>query len=304
MKKLSSLVVAFLLATALPAVAAEEMQVAATKVADGIYLLTGQGGNMAVAVGSEHTVLIDTQFAAWHDQVKAAVATVSPRPVDVVVNTHWHQDHTDGNAPFAAEGAVIIAHDAVRRRLAAGQRIDFLDRTVAPAAAAALPAVSFADRLQLHLGDRAVTLRHVGPAHTDGDVIVVFEGANVIHAGDLVFNRLYPFVDRSSGGSVSGVIRAVDELIALCDEKTVVIPGHGPLADRAALLAYRTMLVDVRTRVAGLVAQELDSAAVVAAKPTVAWDEVWGTTWLSGDQFTAIVDASLRAEAEAAPDLR
>jgi glyoxylase-like metal-dependent hydrolase (beta-lactamase superfamily II) len=218
----------------------------------------------------------------------------------LVVNTHWHQDHTDGNAPFAADGAKIIAHDAVRRRLAAGQRIDFLDRTVAPAPAAALPVVSFADELTLHLGDRTVALRHLGQAHTDGDVIVVFAGANVIHAGDLVFNRLYPFVDLSSGGSVSGVIRAADELIALCDEKTVVVPGHGPLADRAALVAYRDMLVGVRHRVAGLIAQELDSAAVVAAKPTAAWDEVWGKTWLSGDQFAAIIDASLRAEAGAA----
>jgi glyoxylase-like metal-dependent hydrolase (beta-lactamase superfamily II) len=215
----------------------------AVQVAPGVHVLYGQGGNIGVSTGGDGMFLIDDQYANLTDQVVAALARISAGQPRFVLNTHWHHDHTGGNENLAARGSVIVAHDRVRERMSVENVNEFLKRTTPPSPAGALPVVTFNDSLSLHVNGDELRGIHVRAAHTDGDVFIHFRKANVIHTGDLVFAGMYPFIDLDSGGSVAGVIAAVDRMLALANEGTRVIPGHGKVTDRAGLEAYRQLLV-------------------------------------------------------------
>ncbi len=284
------------LIAAVPAAAQgmEDVQVAATQVAPGVYMLTGRGGNLGLSVGEDFAFLIDDQFAPLTDKIVAAVAEITDRPLRFVLNTHWHGDHTGGNENLGKAGVLIVAHDNVRQRLGTEQFMAAFDRTVPPSPAKALPVVTFTDTVRFHVNGDTLHAHHVPAAHTDGDSIVHFEAADVIHMGDVFFNGMYPFVDLGSGGSVDGVIAAVERALALAGDGTKVIPGHGPLADRAGLAAYRDMLKTVRTRVAKLVAEGKSREEAVAAKPTADYDEKLGGGFIGPDRFAATVYESLK----------
>ena len=220
----------------------------------GLTLLRGAGGNLVASVGDDGVFLIDDEYAVLAPKLRAAVAKLSDRPVRFVVSTHWHSDHTGGNEALAGDGAVLVAHEAVRVRMSRDQFIAGLGRNVPASPAAALPVVTFAEGLRLHLNGHAVRVIHVANAHTDGDALVHFEDAGVLHMGDTYFAGMYPFIDLSSGGSLEGMIAAVDRGLALCDAKTRVVPGHGPLSDRAQLEDTRAMLASVRERVSSAIA--------------------------------------------------
>lgn len=205
-----------------------------------------------------------------------------------MVNTHWHGDHTGGNAALAGSGAIIVAHDNVRRRMSSEQFLEAFKATVPPSPAAALPVVTFADQLSFHWNGEEIRVFHAEPAHTDGDAIVHFPRSNVIHTGDIFFNGLYPFIDGSSGGSVAGMLQAVDQVLALANAGTRIIPGHGPLASRADLVAYRTMLVTVTDRISALIREGKTLDQVVAARPTAEFDAAWGNGFLNPESFVAI----------------
>jgi cyclase len=264
-----------------------------TKVADGVYLLRGAGGNIGVCTGPDGAFLIDDELAPFTKALREAVAAVSPRPLRFVLNTHWHFDHTGGNKDLGESGVVIVAHDNVRARMSTDQFIASINHKEPAAPAVALPVVTFDNRLTLHLNGDDVEAIHVPPAHTDGDALIVFKKANVIHAGDLFFNGFYPFIDLSSGGSFEGMIGAADRLLALSDEKTKIIPGHGPLGDRGALQSYRDMLVGIRDKVKPMVQAGKTEAEVVGAHPTAAFDEKWGKGFTKPDVFAAVVYQSL-----------
>ena len=288
-------IAALLVLVALPVLAQPaEVEIQTVTVAEGIYMLVGQGGNIGVSAGEDGVFLIDDQFAPLTAKIKAAVAAVSDQPIRFLVNTHWHFDHTGGNENFGNEEVVIVAHDNVRKRLTSGGLIAFFDNQIPPAAKAALPVITFADSVTLHLNGDDLHVFHVPPAHTDGDSVIHFQQANVVHMGDLYFNGLYPFIDNSSGGSVDGVIAAVDKILATIDDDTRIIPGHGPLSNRAELAVYLEMLKDVRARIGALVEAGKSLEETVAAKPTAAWDETWGKTFLTPEQFTGIVYSNLK----------
>jgi cyclase len=272
----------------------DKVQITTTKVADGVYMLSGAGGNIGVAVGPEAVFLIDDEWAPMTPKVKAAVAALSDKPVRFVLSTHWHPDHTGGNKDLGEAGALIVAHDNVRVRMGSDQFIQALNQRFPASTARALPVVTFADTATLHLNGDDVHAIHVPPAHTDGDAVVRFDKANVLHAGDLFFNGFYPFVDLSSGGSFLGMLAGVEKMLTLVDANTKIIPGHGPLADRAALVAYRDMLAGVRDRIAPLVRQGKTQAEVVAAHPTRELDEKWGKGFMTPDNFVGIVYTSLK----------
>lgn len=245
---------------------------------DGTHMLTGAGGNIVASAGSDGVFIIDDQFAPLAGKIRAAVGKLGDKPIRFVVNTHWHGDHTGGNEEMGKAGAVIVAHDNVRKRMSVGQ---LLRGDMVPAApGAALPAVTFAGDLTLHLNGDDVHVQHVEHAHTDGDALVKFEGANVLHMGDVFFNGLYPFIDAESGGSIDGLLAAVDRGLALSDDTTIVVPGHGPASDRAELAAYGAMLRGYRDRIAALKAQGKTLVQVIALKPTAATDEALGKAFI------------------------
>jgi cyclase len=268
---------------------ASEVPIQTADLGSGIAMLTGRGGNLGVSTGSDGALLIDDQFAPMTSRIEAAVKQLGERPVRFVLNTHWHGDHTGGNENLAGTGAVIFAHRNVRLRMSSEQTNAFFGRTTPPSAAGALPIVTFEDGIRFHLNGQQVDVRHVGPAHTDGDSIVVIQPANVIHMGDVYFNGFYPFIDESSGGSVDGVITAAEEGLALANAETQIIPGHGPLSNRAELAAYRDMLIAVSDAVQAGIDDGKSADEVVAAAPTASYDEKWGGGFLSPEKFTRMI---------------
>lgn len=266
-----------------------KVEIVPTKVATGLYMLRGAGGNIGVSIGDDAVFLVDDQYAPLAAKIKAAIATLTPTPVKFVINTHWHGDHTGGNEHFGATGAVIVAHDNVRRRMSTEQFNEHFNFKTPPAVRRALPVVTFAESVRFHLNGEEIHVFHVPPSHTDGDSVIHFVNANVVHTGDIFFNGLYPFIDAASGGGIDGMIAVTDTLLAMVKDDTKIIPGHGPLAARADLQAYRDMLAAVRTSVRGLVDAGKTREEAIAAKPTAAYDAKWGGGFLKPEQFTAIV---------------
>ena len=226
----------------------DDVEIKAKEVAPGVAVLIGAGGNIGVSYGEDGTILIDDQFAPLTAKIQQAVLDLEATPVKFLINTHWHGDHTGGNENLGNAGAIIMAHDNVRVRMMRGRSV--AGREVPPASKAALPVVTFAGGIKLHLNGEEVRVIHVDPAHTDGDSIIYWTKSNVIHMGDVFFHKIsLPFVDLNSGGDVRGVVAAADAALALADEDTKIIPGHGPMASKADLLAYRNMISGIIDKV-------------------------------------------------------
>lgn len=243
----------------------DTVQVRSQLVAPGVYVLQGAGGNIGLAVGEDAVFVVDDQYAPLTPRILEAVARITPRPVRFVVNTHWHFDHTGGNENMGKAGALIMAHENVRLRLTTGGLIEAVNRTEPPAAPGALPVVTFTDAVTFHINGDSLRVWHVPPAHTDGDAIVHFTKANVVHTGDVFVSAGLPFVDLSSGGSIHGVIATAEQVLAVSDEQTRIIPGHGPVATRQRLQAWRDMLVALRERMRAEVAAGRTLEQVLAA---------------------------------------
>lgn len=268
----------------------DEIQIRTTHLAGDVYMLSsGAGGNLAVCAGEDGTLLVDSDYAALTDKVREAVSSIRDEPIDFVLNTHWHFDHVGGNEAFAKAGALIVAHENVRKRMSSEQMLKPMGRQVPPSPAAALPVITYAHGLTFHWNGDEVQVIHVEPAHTDGDSLVYFRKANVLHMGDVWFNGMYPFIDVNAGGSIDGMVRAADRGLALANEKTKIIPGHGPLSDAKELREYRDMLATVRDRVRPMVKEGKSRDEVIAAKPTKDLDEKWGRGGFGPDIWVGIV---------------
>jgi glyoxylase-like metal-dependent hydrolase (beta-lactamase superfamily II) len=267
----------------------DKVEITSEKLGDNVWVLYGAGGNMGLCAGPDGGVLIDDQFAPLTAKIQTAVRTASGREIKYVVNTHWHGDHAGGNANMAQAGALILAHDRVRARLVEGQDNKFFGRKIEPAPAPALPSITFNDSTTLHMNGETVSVFHVKSAHTDGDAIVWFPRANVVHMGDTFFNGLYPIIDLESGGSIDGMIAASDRVLAQVGSETRIIPGHGKVTDKAQLQKYRDMLAGVRAAVAKLVKEKKTLDQAIAAKPTTPWDAEWGNGFVKPDVFTTVV---------------
>lgn len=265
-------------------------------VADGIYMLMGSGGNIGLSVGKDGAFLVDDQYAPLSEKILAAVAEQSDAPIEFVVNTHWHPDHAEGNENMGAMGAVLVAHENVRERMSTTQFIQAFGMEVPPSPAGALPVITFDDGVTLHWNGDEIRIFHVAPAHTDGDAVIHFVNADVIHTGDIYFNGLYPLIDVGTGGRFDGMIAATDAILEIAGENTKIIPGHGPLSDRAQLQAYRDMLVTVRDRISQMVEKGMDRDAVVAAAPTSDLDAAWGGGFLEPDMWVGIAYDALTAD--------
>jgi len=266
-----------------------KVEIKTEKLADGVYMLTGSGGNIGVSAGPDGVLLIDDQFAELSEKIKAAVASVSDKPIRFVFNTHWHGDHVGGNEALANAGATIVAHDNVRKRMSVEQYIASMDRKVPPSPEKALPVVTYDDSVTFHLNGDDIVCFHVPNAHTDGDAIVQFRKANVVHMGDCLFTIGYPRIDASSGGSINGMIAACDRMLGIVGPNTKIIPGHGDLTDKAGMQEYRDMLAKIRDRVAKAIKAKKTLEQVQASKPTADLDEKWGKGFIKPEQIVEVV---------------
>jgi len=238
------------------------------KLGENLYFITtNAGGNLCIYVGEDGIYLVDSDYEQLFEKVKAAIDKVSDKPVKYLINTHWHFDHVGGNVKFKESGAVIIAHTNVRKRMATEQTIGILNTKVPASPKKALPMITYDKSVTFHENGQEIKVFHIADAHTDGDSVIHFKDANVIHMGDIFFNPGYPFVDVTNGGSINGMITAVEDILMICDDKTKIIPGHGPIGDKASLEAYWIVLRKSRDIVAALMDQGKSLDQIIQADP-------------------------------------
>ena len=270
-------------------------EVRTVAVASGVYMLMGNGGNIGLSIGPDATFIVDDQYAPMVPNIVAAIQKLTDKPVRFVVNTHWHGDHMGGNEAFGKAGSLIVAHDNVRRRLTSEQLIEFFNTKVPPSPKDALPVVTFSDTVTFHINNDELVAFHVAAAHTDGDVIVYWKRANVIHMGDTFFASGYPFIDLGTGGTINGIIAAADHALAIANDNTKIIPGHGELATTAQLREYRQAMSTIRDRIRTQIAANKTLPQVIAAKPTADFDEKYGKSYIKPEQFVEFVYRSLHS---------
>ena len=267
----------------------DKVEIKTEKLSPTTYVLFGAGGNVGVSVGEDALFIIDDQYAPVSPKILAALKQLSNKPIKFVLNTHWHGDHTGGNENMGKGGALIVAHDNVRKRMSTEQFIALFKSKVPPSPKVALPVVTFSTDVTFHINGDEIYGFHVPKAHTDGDTVVQLKMSNVIHMGDVFFNGWYPFIDVSSGGSPEGVIAAADRVLAMSDDNTRIIPGHGPVSGKVDLKAYRDMLATVSGRVKALMKEGKKLDEIKAAKPSVEFDEKWGKAFIKADAFVEML---------------
>ena len=266
-----------------------DVEIKAVPVADQIYMLVGQGGNIGLFVGEDGTFLIDDQFAPLTDKILDAIKSVGGQHPKFLINTHYHGDHTGGNENLGKGGTLIVSHDNVRERLISGAYIGAFKMELSPVAKIGLPVITFSKNIKFHLNGDTVIVKHVPHAHTDGDSVIYFQTANVIHAGDLFFNGFYPFIDVNHGGSLKGMIKGVDRVLKVVDDQTKIISGHGPLGDKKQLQEYLEMLAVAYERLNSLKAQGKTAQEAVAAKPLADLEATWGKGIFTGDRWIELI---------------
>ena len=252
---------------------------------------------MGVSAGGDSVFLIDDQFAPFTDAIRAAIKAISDKPIKFLLNTHYHPDHTGGNENFGRSGTVILAHENVRESLMRDHVIRFFNLQIPAAPQSALPVITFSRDITFYLNGGEARALHLPNVHTNGDTIIYFKTLNVIHVGDIVFENMYPFIDLDAGGSINGLIAAIKKILSMTDHQTRIIPGHGPLSNKAGLEAYLKMLVTIRDATAPEIRAGRNLKEIVAAKPTAAFDARYGRDgFVNPDQFTEAVYRSLKQE--------
>jgi cyclase len=260
---------------------------------ENLTLLSGPGGSVVVLHGADGLVMVDTFVAPAWPNLKQALSTFGKLPLKFVINTHWHFDHTDNNAPLHAAGATVLAHENTKRRMSEPHHLAIIDLAIPPSPPGALPQRVFKDGYRLEANGERLTLTHIPRSHTDSDVAVRFEKANVLHAGDAFFSGMYPYIDGSTGGSLDGMLAGVDTLLAMANDATKVVAGHGPLATKADLAKFRDMLSTAGNRVRALKTAGKTAEEAVAAKPLADLEPVWGKGLFNSDVFVQIAYATV-----------
>jgi glyoxylase-like metal-dependent hydrolase (beta-lactamase superfamily II) len=268
---------------------AAKAKIATQALRGNVSALIGSGGNIAVLPGSDGKFIVDSGYLSSREKIAAALDGISRDPVKNLVNTHWHFDHTDGNDWMHSAGATITAHENTRKHLSVSTRVEDWNFTFPPSPEGAIPTDVFNADKTLHLNGVTIALKYYGPAHTDGDISAYFTEADVFHTGDTWWNGHFPFIDYSTGGNIDGMIKAAEANLAMVTDKTIVIPGHGPVGGKTEMIEYRDILASIRDRVAALKGEGKSLNEIVAAKPTAAYDAKWGTGFVNGELFTKLV---------------
>jgi cyclase len=271
----------------------DTVKIVPIKVTEQIYMLKGSGGNIGVLIGNEGTLMIDNQFAPLSNKINGAIKTLSPGEIRFAINTHVHGDHSGGNENFNKMGATLVAHDNVRTRMMKETVNPQTNRTTPPRDKEAWPVVTFADKLNLHLNGEDVILHHFDKGHTNGDVIVQFKNANVVHTGDAFVRYGYPYIDLSNGGSVNGFVNTLDKILLLLDDNTKVIPGHGELATKADVKKLRDGIADIRDQVAAALKKGKKVEDIAALGITDKYEAEWGKGFVKGKDFVLMMAGNL-----------
>lgn len=270
----------------------QETDFQAEKVAEGLYMLMGvngfTGGNIAISFGDDGVVMIDDSMPPFIDKLQKAVTQIAGKPVDFLINTHVHGDHTGNNATFGEGHTRIFAHENLRKHM--------LEKGVGgkPAPASALPVFTFNDAMNFHLNGHNARVFHVEHAHTDGDAVIFYQDVNVIHTGDVMFNGMFPFIDLKSGGSVDGYIKAQQAILSIANDQTKIIPGHGPLASKADLQTANDMLIDAKNLIQALIKKGMSEDEVVAANPLAKYAEKWNWQFITTERMTKQIYQGLK----------
>src|SRR6266404_1621321 len=263
------------------------------KLADNITMFDGPGGSVVVLNGPDGKFVVDTFVAPAWPRLKEALDGLGNTPLKYVIDTHWHFDHTDNNAPLHAAGATVLAHENTKKRMSEPHDLPVFGLHLDPSPAEALPQQTFAASHKLEANGETLALQHLAPAHTDTDIYIHFQKANVIHMGDTSFNGMYPYIDSSTGGTITGMIAAADKILPLAGNYTQIVPGHGPLGNKADLAKFRDMLVTARDRVQKLKSAGKSAQEAVAEKPLADLDPVWGHGMLNSDLYVQVVYLAL-----------
>lgn len=269
--------------------AAKDVVIKSIKVSDNIYMLQGQGGNIGVFTGDDGTFIIDDQFAPLTPKILEAIKSIGGDSPRFTLNTHYHRDHTGGNENFGNSGTLIVSHHNVRERLKNGSFIQAFSMKSDPAIKVALPVLTFSTDMHFHINSDSVKAVHVPTAHTDGDSYIHFKNANVVHAGDIFFNGFYPFIDAAGGGSVRGMIQAAEEILAITDSNSKIIPGHGPLSNKTELKHYRDMLETVYSRLLKLKNTGVSVEDAILQEPLKDLEQEWGDGMFTGEKWISVI---------------
>jgi cyclase len=270
-----------------------KVPIASTKLSDNLILLQGPGGNVVVLNGKDGKLLVDTFTQGAWDRFKKALDEMSNAPLKLAIDSHWHWDHTDNNANVRAAGATLIAHENTLKRMSETHDLDVIGLHFDPAPENALPQKTFKEAYQMNFSGEHVALGHFAPAHTDSDIYIHFQKSNVLHMGDVFFNGIYCFIDRGTNGSIHGVIAGATKMLAMVDNETKIVPGHGPLGNKSDLKMYRDMLFTARARIQKLKTSGKSLEEAVAAKPLADLDPVWGKGTINSDAFVRVVYTTL-----------
>ncbi|MBC7846935.1 MAG: MBL fold metallo-hydrolase [Flavobacterium sp.] len=269
--------------------AAATAKINITKLRGNVSMLEGSGGNIAVFNGAQGKLMVDAGIGVSKPNVMAALQSISSNPLKYLINTHWHFDHADGNLWVHEAGATIIAQENTRKHLSSTVRVDDWDYTFPPAPIDALPTTTFKNKHSLQFNGETIEMKYYKPSHTDSDISVYFTDADVLHVADTFWNGYYPFIDYNTGGNITGMIKAAEYNVQRTTNKTIVIPGHGPVGNKQHLIEFRDMLVSIHSKVAALKKQGKTLKEIIALKPTASFDSKWGGFVINGDIFTMLV---------------
>ncbi len=276
----------------------DSVKIESQHVKDNIYMLKGAGGNIGVITGVDGIVMIDDQFLPLGDKITNAIRAIDNNPIKFTINTHVHGDHSGGNAFFKQKGSTIVAHSTVRKRMMMERYDKDEKRTIPPRDKDAWPVITFPENLDLHLNGQDIQMMHFGAGHTDGDVIIHFKQANVFHMGDVFVTYGYPYIDLPSGGSISGMITSLDKALALMDNESKVIPGHGELCTKADVKSFRDKLADIRDKVSAALKKGKKSGDLATLGITEPYEAAWGKGFIKGKDFVLMVAESLKSAAK------
>jgi cyclase len=269
----------------------KDVDIIANQLTNETYMLVGKGGNIGVSVGDDGVLLIDSQFRQLTDKIMSTINNkITDKAIKFLINTHWHQDHTDGNENLVVKnGAIVIAHDNVRERLSNEQFVSFLNKTFEPSPINALPTITYNDSITLYFNDDKIDVYHIPNAHTDGDSIIYFNKNNVVHTGDIFVNGRYPFIDHSSGGSINGIITGIEKIMSIINNETKIIPGHGLLSNLDELQDYLSMLKDIRKQVQTMVNNGSNLEEIIKSDITTNYDSLYSNSFVSSKDFLRFV---------------